>query len=185
MKPSLILDTKIRSPFGWRTDQSWVERLEMAIEYGDIIAVQTMGGWAGSLNLIKEARQATSKPILAKGIHRTDKEIDELLNLGVTYVLVVGRVPSEKYIDKCMLEPSCLREIEDYPKNAKVVWNTRNLLNGLPKKETLEEAREKWDGWLCQASMIECVKDINPNVEAVMVGTHMEWVIEGLGVYNE
>jgi len=176
----LIFDTKIRSPFGWDPKYSWDDRLELAIKYADIIAIQTMDGWGGYPGLITAARRETSKPILAKGFCRTDEEIVDLINLGATYVLVVGRVPANKYIDKCMLEPTCLREMEDYPKNAKVVWNARNLLTGLPKKETFEDALDKWQGWICQASMIKSLNEVHPDVDAVMVGTYMDEIIEDM-----
>jgi indole-3-glycerol phosphate synthase len=174
----LILDTKTISPFGWDTDQSISERLELATQYADIIAVHTMLKWGGSFDLVRDIRKWNQSFILAKGIHRTDEEIKTLLDYGVDYVLVVGRIPAQKYIDKCMLEPTCLREMDGYPKNSKVVWNARNLVTGLPKKETFEEARERWDGWLCQASMIKSMADVNPKADAIMVGEHMEQIVK-------
>jgi len=174
-----IGDTKIRSPFiTGPTKHLWRDRLELAIEYADMIAVQTHGNWAGSHNLVKLAKEATDKPILAKGIHWKDKEIDDLLYLGADYVLVVGRIPPSRFLDRCMLEPTCLKEIEDYPRGVKVVWNARNIVNGWPKKETFQEAREKWDGWLCQASMIKRREDIHPSADAIMIGECLELLRE-------
>jgi len=56
----------------------------------------------------------------------------------------------------------------------KVVWNSRDLSDGGLKKETFEEARRLWKGWLCQASNICSVADIQDGADAVLVGTHLE-----------
>ena len=175
----LILDTKIYSPFGWSLDKDEEELFELVFEHADIVAVHSMSEFGGSHGWVKAIRDETRKPILVKGFHRSDEEIETFLDYGVDYVLVVGRIPAQKYIDKSMLEPTCLREMEDYPKNAKVVWNARNLVTGLPKKETFEEAREKWDGWLCQASMIKSMADVNPKADAIMVGECMDQIVAG------
>ena len=115
----------------------------------------------------------TPKPILAKGIHQTDEDIQKALDAGADYVLVVGRIP--KIVnEKCLIEPLDLEELKTIPPNLKVVWNSRDLENGELKKETFEQAREIFKGWLCQASNIKTVKDIKQGADAVLIGTHLE-----------
>ena len=58
-------------------------------------------------------------------------------------------------------------------KGVKVVWNSRDLKNGGMKEETFNEARKLWKGWLCQASNIRTVSDINEYANAVIVGTNL------------
>jgi hypothetical protein len=60
------------------------------------------------------------------------------------------------------------------PEKFKVVWNARDLSNGGLKKETFEQARKIWKGWLCQASNIMSIKDIKKGADAVLVGSHLE-----------
>lgn len=171
----IIGDTKIRSPFKKEpSEHVWRDRLVFAIEYADWIAVHTDTRWGGSPDLIRLAKIATDKPILAKGIHTTDKEVEELIQLGADYVLVVGRIPADHLIDKCIMEVTCLDEFSYFRPDAKLAWNARNLVNGLPKVNTFGEAREHWSGWLCQASMIKCQHDIYSDADAIMVGEHLE-----------
>jgi len=115
----------------------------------------------------------TSKPILAKGIHLADSDVQKALGAGADFVLVVGRIPLVN-LDKCFIEPKSLEELKNISKGCKVVWNSRDLSNGNLKKETFEQAREIFDGWLCQASNIKSSKDIKKGADAVLVGANLE-----------
>ncbi len=169
----IIAEVKTLSPFGWRSDKSWDELFELANEIGDIISVHTDPRWGGSFELIKEARKMTSKPILAKGIHAVDTDIELALQSGADYVLVVGRKP-KIHLDKCIIEPNSLYELSDLPNDTKAVWNSRDLTTGGLKKDTFDDAREVFSGWLCQASNISSPKDISKRADAVLIGTHLE-----------
>ena len=62
----LIAEVKTASPFGWSSNRSWEELFDLANQYGDIISIHTDSRWGGSFDLLKQARQQTTKPILAK-----------------------------------------------------------------------------------------------------------------------
>jgi len=169
----IIAEVKTCSPFGFKSDKSWEELFNIASEYGDIISIHTDPRWGGSFELIKKAKKLTNKPILSKGIHETDEEIKNAVNAGADYILVVGRIP-EIYPEKCFIEPLTLSELKKIPKNFKVVWNSRDLSNGELKTETFEQAREIFSGWLCQASNIKTINDLNKNANAILVGQNLE-----------
>lgn len=168
----IIAEVKTGSPFGFKSHKSWDELFTIANEIGDIISIHTDKRWGGSFDLIKKARTLTNKPILAKGIHVTDKEIQQAIDAGADYVLVVGRVP-DIYLDRCFIEPLNLVELKTIPENVKVVWNSRDLSSGELKTETFEEARKIFNGWLCQASNIKVSTDIKEGADAVLVGEHI------------
>ena len=107
-----------------------------------------------------------------EGIHATDAEIKKAIDAGADYILVVGRIPSV-YHDKCLIEPLTLDEVKTIPQNLKIVWNSRELKDGSIKKETFEDARKIFKGWMCQASNITSVKNINNSADAVLVGTNL------------
>ena len=176
----VVAEVKTHSPFGWKSEKSWDELFELADQAGDVLSIHTDERWHGSLDLITKARSLTTKPILAKGIHATDEEVGKALQAGADYVLVVGRVP-QRYQDKCWLEPVNLQELKSYPLDSKVVWNTRNLEDGSLKIETFTEARQLWLGWLCQASNISTLNDVDPLADAILVGTHLPEFIQSLG----
>ena len=92
---------------------------------------------------------------------------------GADYVLVVGRIPKAS-IERCFIEPLNLSGLYKIPPGSKVIWNSRDLSAGKPKYETFEQAREIWQGWLCQASYIKTISDIKPGANAVLVGTCLE-----------
>ncbi|MAJ97292.1 MAG: hypothetical protein CMI56_01585 [Parcubacteria group bacterium] len=46
---------------------------------GDIISIHTDSRWGGSFELLEKARGLTDKPILAKGIHKDDADIEKAL----------------------------------------------------------------------------------------------------------
>lgn len=174
----LIAEVKTQSPFGFKSDKSWDELFELANEYGDWISIHTDPRWGGSFDLIKKAYARTNKPILAKGIHATDDDVNRAFDAGADYVLVVGRVPEDPM--NCIIEPNTLVQLSQVSADQKIVWNQRSLDDGMPKIETFDQARELHEGWLCQASFISSLKDVNPGADAVLVGENLEEFITSM-----
>ena|SRR3989338_1600476 len=168
----IIAEVKTESPFGFRSSKSWDELFEIAEHIGDIISVHTDARWGGSFALLEHARAMTKKPILAKGLHESDAEVQAAVALGADWVLVVGRVP-EHNLARCIIEPFYLADLSTIPSLCKVVWNSRDLKTGELKKETFPEARKQWSGWLCQASNIHSIRDIDKTADAVLIGEHL------------
>lgn len=168
----IIAEVKTHSPFGHESSKTWDELFEIANDVGDIISVHTDPRWHGSFELIKKARALTKKPILAKGIHANDSEVEQAVDAGADYVLVVGRVPGVHLV-KSLIEPNSLEELGNLPPDVKAVWNSRDLSSGGLKNETFTQARQLFPGWLVQASNIAAITDINPEAEAILVGTHL------------
>lgn len=168
----IIAEVKTHSPFGWQSSNNWDELFEVAERIGDIISIHTDHRWHGSFDLIKRARQRTNKPILAKGIHETDEQIQQAVDAGADYVLVVGRIPGV-HLDKCLVEPYTLSELASIPSDVKAVWNSRDLRTGGLKEESFSDARKVFSGWLCQASNIAKKSDIDPLADAVLIGTDL------------
>jgi len=169
----IIAEVKTYSPFGWSSGRAWGELFEVANSIGDMLSIHTDSRWGGSFDLIKRAKLLTAKPILAKGIHATDDEIIQAIESGADKVLVVGRIPSV-HVDKCLIEPYTLTELLTLDENVQAVWNSRDLETGDIKNEEFSIAREKFAGWLCQASNIKTVDDIYVGADAVLVGTNIE-----------
>jgi len=178
-KPLLIAEVKTKSPFGWKSEKSWDELFEVAEKAADMISIHTDARWGGSFDLVEKARRLTTKPILAKGIHRDDSQIEEAIKAGADFVLVVGRIPAV-HLDKCLIEPDTLHELSKIPTNLRVVWNSRDLKTGGLKEETFEEARALFKGWLCQASNIRTVSDVKTGADAILVGTHLAGFIHSI-----
>jgi indole-3-glycerol phosphate synthase len=168
----LIAEVKTHSPFGWQSKKTWDELFEVAEQIGDIISVHTDPRWHGSFDLIKKARSLTNKPILAKGIHASDDDIQSAIDAGADYVLVVGRIP-KIHQNKCLIEPYSLDELAKIPVGMKAVWNSRDLTTGGLKSETFGDARKVFSGWLCQASNIASMDDIDKSADAVLIGTNL------------
>ena len=168
----IIAEVKTQSPFGYKSEKSWDELFEVANRIGDIISIHTDPRWGGSFELLRKARSLSAKPILAKGIHKTDGDVRTAINCGADCVLVVGRIP-KIHSDKCMIEPLTLDALRMIPQNLKAVWNARDLDTGNSKTETFGEARKIFKGWLCQASNIRTVADIQTGTDAVLVGTRL------------
>ena len=129
----------------------------------------------------------TDKKLLAKGFHKSDEEIEHWLNEGADYVLVVDRVPAEKYRNHCILEFSDLEELVltalKYP-DLKYLYNRRNLKNGTLKEKKiyiflLEIAKENIN-WLCQASGIKTKEDVHNCADAYLVGENLPAFIEDI-----
>ena len=170
---TIIAEVKTQSPFGFRSGQTWDKLFAIADSVGDILSIHTDPRWGGSFDLVRTAKAMTAKPILAKGIHATDKDIEQAIAAGADFVLVVGRIP-DIHQDKLLIEPLTLEELTSIPPTMKAVWNSRELSDGSMKKETFVQARAVFPGWLCQASNIRTVEDIEPGADAVLVGTHLE-----------
>lgn len=171
----LIAEVKTNSPFGYNSEVSWDELFLVAEKHADIISIHTDPRWGGSFELLEKARGLTGKPILAKGIHESDVDVERAFEFGADYCLVVGRVPNiyEKYKDKIFLEPNTLDELRQIGEGAKVVWNSRDLKAGGLKAETFEEARKIFKGFLVQASNIKTKHDVKPGADAVLVGENL------------
>lgn len=168
----IIAEVKTLSPFGFKSEKTWEELFSVANEIGDLISIHTDARWGGSFDLIRKAKSLTEKPILAKGIHATDVDIQSAIDAGADYVLVVGRIPSI-HLEKCLIEPLTLEELGAIPESLKVVWNSRDLSDGSLKGDSFEQARILFSGWLCQASNIKTVSDIEGGANAVLVGTYL------------
>ena len=180
--PALIAEVKTASPFGWKADKAWEELFAIAEAAGDIISIHTDLRWEGSFELVAKARALTEKLILAKGIHATDDLIQKAFEAGADYALVVGRIPdvSADMMKKLIIEPYTLEELKAIPTHMKALWNSRDLKTGGIKKETFTQARALFTGWLCQASNIRTIADVNENADAVLVGTYLEEFVRSL-----
>jgi len=165
----IIAEIKTESPFGYRSSKTWEELFTIADEIGDIISIHTDPRWGGSFEQLRKVRSLTGKPILAKGYHQSDEEVQKAISSGADWVLVVGRVPGV-HEDRCMIEPYTLEGLREVPSHLRAVWNSRDLHTGGLKTETFQEARALFKGWLCQASNITTVADIEPGADAVLVG---------------
>jgi indole-3-glycerol phosphate synthase len=169
----IIAEVKTNSPFGWTSDKSWDELFVIANSVGDMLSIHTDPRWGGSFDLIKKAKSLTDKPILAKGIHATDEDVVQAIEAGADKVLVVGRVPLV-HNEKCIIEPYTISELITLDQNVQAVWNSRDLKTGGMKEESFSDARESFSGWLCQASNIETIADIQKGANAILVGTNIE-----------
>lgn len=191
--PTIIAEVKTISPFGFTAVETWDELFDLAVSVGDIISIHTDPRWGGSLGHISMARARTTKPILAKGIHESDEELIKAFSLGADLALVVGRVPNSPFIplNKCLIEPNSLEELtllveearrlSNNPEfNVKIVWNGRDLATGGIKTETFADARNLYSGWMCQASNIKTIEDVDQTAQAVLVGSHLEEFVQSL-----
>jgi indole-3-glycerol phosphate synthase len=176
MKPLLIAEVKTQSPFGFRSDKSWEELFEIANEHGDMLSIHTDTRWGGSFELLVRARTMTNKPILAKGIHATDEEIEQAIALGADRVLVVGRIPAV-HLEQCFIEPYTLAELRSLPPGTYAVWNSRDLETGALKIDDFAAARATHQGYLIQASNIRTMADVDPTATAILVGQNLEQFI--------
>jgi indole-3-glycerol phosphate synthase len=175
----ILAEVKTKSPFGYTSNERWEDLFRFAERVGDIISVHTDPRWGGSFELLQKARSLTEKPLLAKGIHERDQDIERALEIGADWVLVVGRVPRIAP-ERCMIEPLTLKELADLPLTTRAVWNSRDLGSGELKHETFAQARKLFSGWLCQASNIRTTADIEKSANAVLVGTHLRSFVDSL-----
>lgn len=176
----LIAEVKTQSPFGYKSNRSFDYLKELACEYGDMISVHTDPRWNGNFDLLKRARNWTNKPILAKGIHATDDDIQKAIDYGADKVLVVGRIPAKKYLSYCYIEPNTLEELATLPSDISAVWNSRDLENGGLKKAAFGDAKAIFKGNLIQASNIKSPADVCPDSYAHIVGQNLENYLSSL-----
>lgn len=182
----LIAEVKPCSPSGWKSQYNWDKLFEMAEGHPavDMISIHTSPRWEGSLDLVTRARNRTSKPILAKGIHANDDDLKSALDAGASLALVVGRVPKNYWPECIIIEPLTLNGLAQIPSEYNTQWNARDLvglfrkLAGLPAREVsrpsfAEARRVRPHGWMCQASHLRTKADIQFSADAVLVGTHL------------
>lgn len=179
MKPLLIAEVKTVSPFGFHSKRSWEQLFEVANAHGDMLSIHTDARWGGSFELLARARAMTTKPILAKGIHATDEEVEQALALGANKVLVVGRIPDAN-LERCLIEPYTLAELRSLPPGTSAVWNSRDLKTGALKPDDFAAARAVHQGYLVQASNVRTIKDVDPTANAILVGQNLEQFIASL-----
>ena len=186
MKPIFIAEIKTQSPFGYKSNDSFATLMECAIHHGDWVAVHTNALWGGDFDAISFVRKYTDKPILAKGIHGTNDDIHRAFDHGANYVLVVDRIPNtsdyllqEKFKARVLMEFSNISRVvgnvrfNQYWKDSKYVYNARDLQTGLPRRTNQLSTLLELGVWTCQASMITSWYDVNPNVQAFIVGEHL------------
>jgi indole-3-glycerol phosphate synthase len=173
-----IAEVKTKSPFGYESKESWDKLFNLANSVGDVVSVHTDERWYGSFDLLERARNMTTKYLLAKGIHGTDEEVERALDIGADYVLVVGRIP-RNYDRRIIIEPNSLGELSEVPERyLKSMWNSRDLSTGGLKMESFKQAREIWPDWLCQASNIRTVDDVEEGADAILVGSHLREFVD-------
>lgn len=189
--PTFIAEVKTKSPFGFQSNHSYDELFDIANEYGDILSIHTDPRWGGSMKRIKEAKSKTNKPILAKGLHVENEEIQQAFDSGANYVLCVGRIPSGFPLNKIFYEPLNFEEATCHfdflgkicHSVAAIVWNQRNIITGNKKDVRIDQFikirdNSRGDYKICQASMIQTRKDVNPNVDFFIVGEHLPIFID-------
>ncbi len=184
---TFIAEVKVKSPSGWQSPYSWEDTLALAIQcpHVDMLSIFIDARWGGSPELVRRARSQTGKPILAKGMGEDQAAIQEAFVLGATYALIVGSIPEENP-ERYLIEPYTLEELARIPAHLKAVWNSRDLrkLDQIEnsKTETFRDARNVFSGWLCQASNLRTVDDIESEADAVLVGTHLREFVASLPV---
>lgn len=185
MKPIFIAEIKTQSPFAYKSEHPFVSLMQYAIQYGDWISVHTNALWGGDFDAISFVRKNTDKPILAKGIHGTNDDVNRAFDHGADYVLVVDRYPSSTVNTLTAERKSrILHEMDfqhvkgnidfnPYWSGVKYVCNARNLSTGLPKPKSELEDFLKLGVWTCQASGIRNSAQVNAQVNAFIVGEHL------------
>ena len=192
-KPIFIAEIKTKSPYGFNSNIPFISLMETAITFGDWISVHTNALWGGDFETLAFVRKNTKKPILAKGLFTSNYDILKAFEFGANYVLVVDRQPGSAegknepvgLLDKC--QSNIIREIpfqrvKDHInfssvwKDKKYCCNSRNLSTGELKNTNGFDELEgflKLGVWVCQASNIKTSEDVNPKVNAFIVGTHL------------
>lgn len=172
----VVGEVKEKSPFGYKSALTRYQQLEWLDGWADVISIHTNPMWGGSFDWLKEARTLTKKPILAKGFHDTIFDVETALACGANYILTVGWCPNKL----CWHECETVDELFE-SQASMVVWNARNPRTGELRKEKLNDIvninKCKLNhSPICQASRITKASDVNPSVEAVLIGE---------GLYNE
>lgn len=180
-KQIFIAEIKTQSPTGFRSPLGFYYLRDLAVKHGDWISVHTNGLWGGDFEAIPLVRAVTNKPILAKGLHSTDDDIQRALDKGADYVLVVGRYPADKYMDKCLIE----RHAQFEPlAGVKYVCNSRDVSTGdyytYGEQMVLLDRCLDRGNWTCQASGISSHHCIDPRVDAFIVGENLPMYIKNI-----
>ncbi len=189
MKPIFIAEIKTQSPFGYKSEHTFISLMQYAIKYGDWVSVHTNALWGGDFDAISFVRKNTSKPILAKGIHWTNDDVNKAFDHGADYVLVVDRYPTSAESGKPInlsddRKSRILHEIDfnRVKKNIdfnphwteiKYVCNSRDLRTGLPKMKWELDDFIKLGVWTCQASGIKKIEQVDQRANAFIVGEHL------------
>ncbi len=188
-KQIFIAEPKIKSPFGFKSFYQKDALNKLAIEHGDWLSVHVDELWGGSRKELKYCADNYDMPILAKGLHLTDNDIQNSLQLGADYALVVRRIPPDKFISKCLMEPLSMYQlnsqyIEAINRSAGVVFNKRDLRTG-KDRESFGADQDYWHNYwassfehlrklvkvpIFQASGIKSVSDVLPEVDGYIVG---------------
>lgn len=184
MKPIFIAEVKTQSPFGFKSSHSFIKLMDTAIEHGDWVSVHDNALWGGDFETISFVRKNTRKPILAKGLHYTEDDINQALDHGADYVLVVDRLPmTSKTFDKCIIEHRdfeiVTREAKVFPE-AKFMCNSRDLRTGRSKEKDELPDYLKLGVWVCQASGVVFPRHVREGVSAFIVGEHLMTFCEHL-----
>jgi indole-3-glycerol phosphate synthase len=178
----IFAEVKTKSPFGYVARESWDSLLALALQVGDVVSIHTDTRWGGSFEQLTEVCKSCVKPVLAKGLHQTNHEVEEAVVCGATAVLTVGFVPHPSLQPYCLYEPlrSTLQLTEVTGLMQGAVWNRRDLNTGRKKPETFDQARRAFTGFLVQASLIRTVKDVHDRADGVLVGTYLREFAESL-----
>lgn len=170
-RPIFIAEIKTKSPFGFRADHSFFQLMDMAVNHGDWISVHVDALYGGDVNSLSFVRQATDKPILAKGLHNTDDDIQRSFDHGADYVLVVDRIPNHQFpFDRILLEPRTLGPKKADPRY-RMVCNSRDLITN--STTNFWEQYRKFAPWLCQASNITSMDKVKFDADAFIVGSYL------------
>ena len=179
-KPIFIAEVKTLSPFGYTANSTFNELLQIAVTHGDWVSVHTSALWGGDPQAIALAKLHTTKPVLAKGIHATDAEIQQMFKLGADCVLSVSkpRLIPDVDISKELFETdfttikACVGK-EPKLLQSKFVCNARDLTTGERSRNFIHEFVES-GLWICQASNIVTICDVHEKAAAYIVGQHLE-----------
>jgi indole-3-glycerol phosphate synthase len=189
MKPIFIAEIKTQSPFGYRSELPFISLMNLAITYGDWVSVHTNALWGGDFQTLSFVRAHTNKPILAKGIHNRLADIAAALDHGADYVLTVTDSLNQVHNlnndtrKRCLFETKNTLEnreiVKEFP-DIKVVYNSRDLSTGLPKKKDEFADYVTAFPWVCQASGIVAPYLVRPRADAFIVGEHLAKFVRAL-----
>ena len=201
-KPIFIAEIKTKSPFGFKSKNSFMELMEYACEYGDWVSVHTNSLWGGDFAHIEFVRSFTSKPILAKGLHTTADSVLKAFEAGANFVLTtnshLGTAASPRndwfkldaYKDRILFETEaskakCDIDFNSFFKSRRYVANSRDLKTGKTKGYRELDEFLNLGVWVCQASNIMTPKDVDKRANAFIVGQNLpDFCIESLHPEN-
>lgn len=152
--------------------------LYLANRHGDVISIHTESPY-GSRKLLKAVREGLpeNRLILAKGTHTFYDDFMYSLTVA-DYVLTTKLEHALAYPKQSLYEPLDYSEFikakEKYPW-LRMVWNTKMSPNDPRRRiESFECVRRQFDGWLCQASLIQRKAGVNPQADAFIVGAKLD-----------